>query len=98
MTLETRSVVVLTTAHVSEATAQALSSGTLPLLMRFCVLRNFEEGWLIDARRLAAFRHEKVPEFSDLLEICAWAVKNGFDWIEFDRDAESVESLPVYDW
>lgn len=89
MTLETRSVVVLTTAHVSEATAQALSSGALGETVLATPY-----GWIVKARHRGALHND----LRDLEAICEWAVKNGFDWIEFDRDAESIESLPVFDW
>jgi hypothetical protein len=87
------------TDHVSELTSIHLSHGD-----------DLEEGWPIRAPYCFGwFVH--VPEPSDpndpadwakdapeLIEIFKQARARGVDWVRFDRDADHVKSLPVFDW
>ena len=92
MRLETHSVAFLSTAHMDPVTAQMLdatpwedwpvSGGPLPW------------GYMIYAHDEDCL--ETMPP--DLWACFMFARANGCDYIRFDRDADEIEELPVYEW
>lgn len=77
----------------------ALSTGHLTQ-KTICNMENFiayekgEYGWFV-----------YVPEIMDTYEMpkdldncIQFARNNGCDWIMFDRDVETIDSLQIYDW
>lgn len=36
--------------------------------------------------------------YPDLLACLEWARAQGYDWLRFDGDADTVDALPTYEW
>jgi hypothetical protein len=95
--LETGYYCVLTTAHLSTATASLLDewcsaeTSARPLNVASTVY-----GWFVPAREVDEPTQAKLP--ADLLAAINFARAHGFDHIQFDCDADSVEALPKHDW
>lgn len=82
-------VLEISTAHVSEDTAQWLSQEDCSLI----VYKKGEYGWII----LVPEEEDKTTP-QDLHQIFEVARNNGCDWVMLDCDAFTIENLPVYDW
>ena len=89
--LETRRVVVLATEHLSLATCALLKATPL-------------ESWPVAGGPIPygfyIYAHDaggctEAPD--DLQAVCTWANKAGFDYVQFDHDADHVEGLTIYD-
>lgn len=88
----TRRVVVLSTEHVPRATWHALEG--FPL-----------ESWCVSGGRICyGFYIRAHPEASknpncpsELAAVLEWAAREGFEYIQFDRDEDPREELPVFD-
>ena len=95
-TPEIHRLVVLSTSHVSEATAKLLDDTKADEWP--CVGGPYAYyGWFV-------YAHEEnlgegtdaIPD--DLFSVMSWARKHQFKYILFDCDALEVEGLPVDDW
>lgn len=95
--VETGRYCVLTTAHLSTATAT--------LMDRWCSdaapdrpinLANTIYGWFVPARQVDEATRKFLPV--ELLAAMQYARQFGFDHILFDCDAGSVDDLPEHDW
>ena len=95
-TLETRRFVVISTAHVSEITANRLNN--TPATEWPCLGGSYGEyGWFLYAHdENAGFWPDTIPD--ELFDVMIWARGRGFDYILFDCDADQVEELPAFDW
>lgn len=95
-TPETRRFVVISTAHVSEATAKRLDN-TSPKEWP-CVGGPYGEyGWFLYAHdENAGVGPDAIPD--ELFDVMSWARRQGFDYILFDYDADQVAELPAFDW
>ncbi|SMH26461.1 hypothetical protein [Mesorhizobium australicum] len=95
-TLETRRFVVISTAHVSEATAKRLDS--IPPKHWPCLGGPYGEyGWFLYAHdENAGVGPDAIPD--ELFNVMIWARRQGFDCILFDCDADQVAELPTFDW
>lgn len=89
--LDTRRVLCASTAHLTLATCQMLNETPL-------------ERWPVYGAPLphgfyvhASCRDENPQAPADLLAVMAHAHALGFDYVQFDTDAEQLEGLPVYD-
>ena len=103
MTLEIDKMLVLSTAHLREKTCNEWlpKAGTHHAVT---VYPKGEYGWFIwcgDTEH--GFQFEKpgadapaVP--NELLAAMAFAAEHGCNWISFDRDADQVAELVVFDW
>lgn len=81
-------VLEISTAHIKEDTAKWLSQED-------CLLVSYEKGeygWIV----LVPEEGETIPQ--DLQQIFEVARSNGCNWVMLDRDAFTIENLPVYDW
>lgn len=92
MTLEIRPFLTLTTGHVSAATASMLDS--TPHKTWPCLGGPYGEyGWFF-------YVHDEndgtIPD--DLWRIMCWAKARDIHYILFDRDADTVDELPTYEW
>lgn len=93
MTVEHRRLIVVSTAHVSKATADTLNNS--PASQWPCLGGPYGDyGWFF-------FCHEEndgtIP--AELFDVMVWARKNHrTDNILLDCDADPVEGLPVFDW
>lgn len=89
---ETRRTVVLSTAHIPQATWDQLYA--LPF-----------DKWPVAGgptcygAMIWAHEHSdrEIDAFEGLYEPLAWARSHGFDYVLFDRDADAREDLPAYD-
>jgi hypothetical protein len=96
--VEAPRMLVLSTSHVTEATAQALDAvntyvgrpDTIPLFYP-----KGEVGWIFPLVEDHPWT-DACPE--DLKVLRTLAEHIGASWIMLDRDAETVAGLPVYDW
>ncbi len=95
-TLETRRFVVISTAHVSEATAKRLNS--TPPKHWPCLGGPYGEyGWFLHAHdENAGVGSDAIPD--ELFDVMIWARRQRFDYILFDCDADQVAELPAFDW
>lgn len=97
---EVHRLLALSTVHVSESsrewlTEQANLDGGFSLV----VYEKSIYGWfipIIDKSELidTGFRVEGIPQ--DVQDVLKFAHQNGCTWLMFDRDADQVEGLPVY--
>lgn len=95
--LETGHYCVLTTAHLSTATANSLDEwSTAETSERPINVASTVYGWFVPAREVDELTQAKLP--TDLLAAMNFARAHGFDHILFDCDAGSVEALPKHDW
>lgn len=95
--LETGHYCVLTTAHLSTATANSLDEwSTAEASERPINVASTVYGWFVPSRAVDELTQSKLP--ADLLAAMNFARAHGFDHILFDCDAGSVEALPKHDW
>jgi hypothetical protein len=91
---------VLSTAHVSEATAKTLGNDEMPV----SGYDHGKHGWLIVVptddeawEKIAVDNiNSEVPD--DLFECMAHARKLGCCWLLLDADATEIEALKTYQW
>lgn len=92
MTLEFRKTLMLTTGHLTEATAKMLD--TTPAKDWPVIGGPYGTyGWQM-------YAHDDndgtIPD--DLWAVCEFANANGADLVVFDCDANPVDGLPTYEW
>jgi hypothetical protein len=98
MTLEIRKVLVLSTSHVSEETADWLDGAFDPFNLNLGV-SPVSGGHYDSAGWFVYVPTEMNPKFPDDLEaVIQFARDNGVQHLLFDRDADRIEGLPVYEW
>lgn len=83
---------VISTAHIDEATAEALEKGATFGLV---VYRKAGDGWWIYVGELSG---EPTTEPDCLTECIQAAVDAGCSWLCIDMDAALHETLPTYAW
>ena len=95
-TPETQRFVVISTAHVPEATARRLDN--TPSKDWPCLGGSYGEyGWCLYAHdENAGVWPDVIPD--ELFKVMLWARGLGFDYILFDCDGDLVEALPSHDW
>ena len=84
---------VLSTAHITQQTSELLAADAMGELVvypkngyGFFVLVPTEES-------------QTVSDCTEDLQACmALAKESGCQWLMLDRDAETIETLPTYDW
>ncbi len=90
--MEITKCLTISTAHVTENTAQKLSRDPNTNELGLCVYEKGEHGyWIV------------VPDYrvvipADLAACLELARKNDCRWLCLDRDGEEVHELPTYDW
>lgn len=88
------SMLVLSTAHVSNETARKLDddcAGVHSILLPV-VYPKGEYGWIIPIYDIP----EGCP--ADLAHVLRYAMDRGCAWLMFDNDAADVNGLPLFDW
>ena len=96
--LEEMLAVVVSTGHLTKADAEELARVDIG---RELLIYVGEYGWIVYAE---AERHACEAASPDLRlsasfwNLLGWAQRQGYDWIRFDRDADAVEGLEVFDW
>ena len=86
---------VLTTAHVTEETAQWLDSDPDQLVVYNKESGEDQYGWFIPVYMAQEVLEEAIPE--ELKEIIQFADAHKCTWIMFDRDADEIDELPVFE-
>jgi hypothetical protein len=91
MDLETYTMVVVSTAHITASEADALDLGDADHLT---VIPWSEYGWLIWCAKDA-----DLEGTSDALLRCLeWAQSKGFEYLRLDSDGPEIPDLPKYQW
>lgn len=91
-----RRFIVLSTSHVSAATAKRLED--TPVEDWPCLGGPYGGyGWFLYAHdENAGTGDDEIP--ADLFAVMAWVRKQGCDYLLLDCDGDEVEGLPTYDW
>lgn len=94
--LDIRSLIVISTAHVSEATARRLD--TTPVEEWPWVGGRYSSyGWFLYAHdENTAVGDDAIPD--DLMAVMKWVFSQGCDYVLLDRDGDVVDGLGIYDW
>ena len=93
--METQRMLCLCTNHVSKETAGLMDSNSIEEVILYV---KGEYGWFVYIPDSIKFEldEDKIPQ--DLYQCMEFACDNGFDWIMFDRDVETINELPAYEW
>ncbi|ARK07584.1 hypothetical protein LAV_00209 [Sphingobium phage Lacusarx] len=88
--MEVAKMLVLSTAHVAETTAQKLDAGQAGVIS----YRKGDYGWFVYCGDLP----DSVDVASELERVIRFAHNHDFQWIMFDRDGDTIADLPSFDW
>lgn len=92
--LEFRRLIVISTGHLTEATARLLD--VMPCRQWPCLGGRYGEyGWFVYAHDENSGA-DSVPE--DLFAVMLWARKQGCDHVLFDCDGSIMDELAHFDW
>ncbi len=92
--METHKMFALSTGHVSKDTAEMLDLDDDRLGV--VVYPKGDYGWFIP---ITEYLEESEREISpDIAKVVDYALARGFTWLMFDRDANVIDDLPLYDW
>ncbi|MCC0054497.1 MAG: hypothetical protein H6883_00010 [Rhodobiaceae bacterium] len=94
--LDIRSFVVISTAHVSEATPRCLETGHVED-RPWAGGPYGTYGWFLyahDENRGAGA--DAIPD--DLMAVMEWARSQGCHYLLLDRDGDTVDGLDIYEW
>ena len=98
--LEIHKMLVLSTMHVSQSTAELLDIGCPSIHNGHCAdgigYPKGDYGWFV-------YVPEEPEQDSDipadlLAVVVAFARAQACNWVMFDRDADKIDDLPVFDW
>jgi hypothetical protein len=92
--VERRSLLVLSTAHLTRATRDALTAG---LANDYPVLASFGHGWYVHVPSDPEWSPSEGNLPADLVAAIAFGRRLGACELKFDCDAGIVEGLPVYE-
>lgn len=91
--IETLSMPVISTAHITEEEANQAHGGYPAYAMVG------EYGFIVYiAQDPNEWNEGDLERFPALADCARWAQKLGYEWIRFDRDAETVPYLKTYEW
>jgi hypothetical protein len=100
MKYEIIKMLTLSTAHITEETANELDTEAKSCGLSdipFAVYREDDYGWFIClSSHLELLDEIYLPE--DFKACCYLAKENDCEWLRLDRDGEIVPDLPTYDW
>lgn len=92
---ESRRFVVISTGHVTAATARLLDETPSPQWP--CVGGCYGTfGWFLCVHEQNGLGADAIPE--DLFAAMTWARGEGFDYLLLDCDGDLVDGLPSYAW
>lgn len=101
-TLEIAQMLVLSTCHIAEATADLLPILDGPVRAAaptWWPAFTRHEGWLFHVIPEPIWFEDKYGDApKDLRDVIAYAKAHGCTWLMFDRDGPIVEGLYQYDW
>lgn len=92
MKIQTQQIAVISTSHVTAINTQIaiklLKEGNLTGMA-------FEGSWLLNTEPLREVAELALPALKPLVEFFA---EQGYDWINFDPNADEIEGVPAYVW
>ena len=98
--LDIQKIITLSTAHISEKTAQALdmmAKNPMTITETITVYNKDDIGWFIYCPEYTNIND--IPEkYKDLRTIITFAHDHDCEIICLDADYETVDYLPTYDW
>lgn len=95
-TPEVHQFIVISTSHLSEATANRLDNTPASIWPWHGGPFSYY-GWFVYAHKEnLGSDDDAIPD--DLFAAMTWARNQGFEYLLFDRDADIVEGLATYDW
>lgn len=94
--LEIHKVLVLSTTHVSEETAAMIDAAAAGRDFPFAPEFSRNEGWMFYCYKPDEVDLSKRP--ADLVKVMEFARACGCQWVMFDRDGDTVDGLPIYEW
>lgn len=92
-TVEVQSILMLSTGHVTKATADILNTPGQDLIGGVMIWQSY--GWVVWVDADAAVTYAQYP---DLVACMKFALDMGIFWIRFDCDVDAIPDLPSYDW
>lgn len=93
MTDEIQKVLVLSTSHLTKATADLLTSGADGLPVFF---DKGEYGWWVHVPERTKDLRDECPE--DLRKVIIYAHRLDCCWVCLDRDGDANPNLPTWEW
>jgi hypothetical protein len=95
-TLEVRRFVVISTGHVTKATAKRLDAMS-PQHWPCAGGPYGPYGWFVYAHdENAGEGDDAIPD--DLFAVMSWARGEGFDYVLLDHDGDMIDALASFDW
>lgn len=91
---ETHKMIVLSSAHVTENTARAMSANEAA----FIYYEKGDYGWFLPVMDADYIRVTRESGFEDVGIILEYAAAQGCTWVMLDADADTCDDLPSYDW
>ncbi len=97
---QVRSILDISTAHVSESTGAMLNTwAELACPPGAAIVHNKGEyGWLVYVPSEMSSREDKHLIPDDLWDVMVYAHAKGCDWIMFDRDGVTIPALKEFEW
>jgi hypothetical protein len=87
---------VLSTGHISAATAELLDRWTaMDLAARPLSVASTDYGWFVSTYMIPRAGEPIPPELDAII---ALARKHGCAWILLDRDGGTIAELPIFNW
>lgn len=91
--MEIDTFLTISTAHVSNATREALDNGEMPF-----TVWSADYGWFLYAKHVENGSTSFMAETpADLVAAMRYAVAAGVAWLRFDIDGPEVEGLETFD-
>lgn len=94
--LDVRRFIVISTGHVTEATAKLLDD--VPVDEWPCLGGRYGDyGWFVYAHdENCGVGKDRIPD--DLFAVMIWARKERCDYVLLDCDGDQIDALPHHDW
>ena len=93
--LEKHTLGVISTAHISEKTAQLMDKDQLPFTVWKSDYGYFMHVW-VPYNQHPSGVYDKMPD--DLKTVMTYVWSKGARYLLLDRDGEKHKELPIYDW
>ena len=92
--MEISKMLTISTTHISLASADLLDTKEERMETGLVVYEKGNYGWFIHVDEF--FELDATPE--DIMNCIFVAKQNNCEWLCLDRDGETIDGLPVYDW
>lgn len=101
MSLETITLPVISTGHLSQQTYEDLERSLMDDDGAFSIYGAVYAGGMFVRLDSAAEEHALAGlrgDYPDLAALAVWAEHHGFAWVRLDPDADVASDLPIFDW